>query len=316
MNNLNETLIKEEPEEEIKKFENLIREYRERFVKSPEFYIQNTFSKHASLIDNVAIEKNVSQVIDVLRESAYRDFLVDEANFNYQVISELGKSFQTPNHILNTLISEATPQLTKQETLNQSIKDICGKYASLIAHFYYVLALSNTQARRARAGQTFEQVIYKMYETFGYEFVNQKQVGKKAFEEKGLGKLVDSLLPSLDAFESLKSKTIIGTMKTTLRERWQEVIEELTRTGLPKIYLLTMDNDIAASKSNSMRVHNVIIVVPKEVKENGHLTDKHNIISFEEYFFNEIPPIMEYWKLNPPSKIVNPIDTLRVKRKK
>jgi hypothetical protein len=35
-----------------------------------------------------------------------------------------------------------------------------------------------------------------------------------------------------------------------------------------------MDDDIAASKSNSMRVHNVIIVVPKEVKEKTKQTNK------------------------------------------
>ena len=141
-----------------------------------------------------------------------------------------------------------------------------------------------------------------MYEAFNYSFASQKQIGKKTFEGKGLGKIVDSLLPSLEAFDSLKSKTIIGTMKTTLRERWQEVIEELSRTGLPKIYLLTMDDNIAASKSDSMGEHNVIIVVPQGVKETGHLADKHNIISFEEYFFNEIPPILEYWEKNPPRK--------------
>lgn len=302
MNNLNETLVKEPPAEELEKFEDLIRDYRERYISPPDFYIQQSFEKHKSLIDNVTKKKNVSQVIDVLRETAYKDFLIDEANFNYQVISELGKTYQTPNNILNTLILEVTPQLTNQEATILAMREVCSKYASLIAHFYYVLALSNTQARRARAGQTFEQVIYKMYKTFGYEFVSQKQVGKKAFQEKGLGKLVDSLLPNLSAFEKLKSKTIIGTMKTTLRERWQEVIEELTRTGLPKIYLLTMDDDIAASKSDSMKAHNVIIVVPKEIKDNSHLTDKHNIISFEEYFFNEIPPILKYWKKNSPRK--------------
>lgn len=302
MNNLNETLVKEAPEEELKKFENLVRNYRTQFVHKPEFYVQQTFAKHKTLIDDVVSKRNVSYVIETLRETAYKDFLVDEAKFNYEVINEIGKSYDTPNNILNSLILEVQPQLANPATQNEVIKEVCGKYASLITQFFYVLALSNTQARRSRAGKTFEQVIYKMYEAFNYSFVSQKQFGTKTFEGKGLGKIVDSLLPSLEAFDSLKSKTIIGTMKTTLRERWQEVIEELSRTGLPKIYLLTMDDDIAASKSDSMGEHNVIIVVPQGVKETGHLADKHNIISFEEYFFNEIPPILEYWEKNPPRK--------------
>ena len=218
MNSLNETLVKEAPEEELKKFENLVRNYRKKFVNKPEFYVQQTFAKHKTLIDEVVSKRNVSYVIDTLREAAYKDFLVDEAKFNYEVINEIGKSYDTPNNILNSLILEVQPQLTNPATQNEVIKDVCGKYASLITQFFYVLALSNTQARRTRAGKTFEQVIYKMYEAFNYSFASQKQIGKKTFEGKGLGKIVDSLLPSLEAFDSLKSKTIIGTMKTTLRE--------------------------------------------------------------------------------------------------
>jgi hypothetical protein len=32
-------------------------------------------------------------------------------------------------------------------------------------------------------------------------------------------------------------------MKTSLRERWQEVAEEIERTKIPEIHLLTVDED-------------------------------------------------------------------------
>lgn len=301
MNTLNPNLIFDTPYSELISFEELIKKTRIRCIKKPEDYVTQCFIKNKSLIDNVVSKRNVSEVIHILRESAYHAFLIDEANFNYEVINELSKTFKTPNLILKALIDEISEGLSTPKA-NELVKDACGKYASLISKFFYVLALSNTQARRSRAGKTFESILYKMYDSFGYSFVSQKQVGTKLFEEKGLGKMVDSLLPGIDAFDSLKSRTIIGTMKTTLRERWQEVVEELSRTGLPKIYLLTMDDDISASKSDSMGEHNVIIVVPLHIKNSEHLADKHNIISFETYFFNEIPPVMEYWRDNPPRR--------------
>jgi hypothetical protein len=121
-------------------------------------------------------------------------------------------------------------------------------------------------------------------------------VGSKNFKSKKLGKIVDSLLPSLEAFEQRRDKVIIGTMKTTLRERWQEVIEEINRTGLPSIYLLTVDENVSLNKVEQMANHNVILVVYKSVKEHSSLLNKRNVISFEDFFFSEIPQTLEYWK--------------------
>ena len=121
-------------------------------------------------------------------------------------------------------------------------------------------------------------------------------MGSKNFKSKKLGKIVDSLLPSLEAFEQRRDKVIIGTMKTTLRERWQEVIEEINRTGLPSIYLLTVDENVSLNKVEQMANHNVILVVYKSVKEHSSLFNKRNVISFEDFFFSEIPQTLEYWK--------------------
>ena len=85
-------------------------------------------------------------------------------------------------------------------------------------------------------------------------------------------------------------------MKTSLRERWQEVVEEIHRTNIPEIFLLTMDDKISKSKADQMGQHNVTIVVPKSVAGNEKLANLKNIISFEEYFFEEIPSMLKYWE--------------------
>ncbi|OEY74141.1 restriction endonuclease [Haemophilus quentini] len=138
--------------------------------------------------------------------------------------------------------------------------------------------------------------MYYLYEYLAFSFDSQAQVGKKTFTDLGLGKLVDSVLPGIAEFNSRRDKTIIGTMKTTLRERWQEVVEEVSRSNIPNIYLLTVDNDISDNKAVQMGTHNIVLVVLNEVKNQKHLKDKRSVIDFESYFLDEIPNIMKYWK--------------------
>lgn len=85
-------------------------------------------------------------------------------------------------------------------------------------------------------------------------------------------------------------------MKTTLRERWQEVVEEISRSNLPNIHLLTVDENISVSKAKQMAEHNIILVVTKSTKANHILNTMHNVIDFETYFLKEIPLLMDYWR--------------------
>lgn len=85
-------------------------------------------------------------------------------------------------------------------------------------------------------------------------------------------------------------------MKTTLRERWQEVVEEISRSNLPNIHLLTIDDDISDSKAEQMSQHNITLVVPRDVKQQTKLQNRRSIIDFETYFCEEIPAVMQYWR--------------------
>ena len=86
-------------------------------------------------------------------------------------------------------------------------------------------------------------------------------------------------------------------MKTTLRERWQEVAEEIERTKIPEIHLLTVDQQIPSSKASEMNKHNIVVVAYDFVANSESLLSMKNIISFEDYMFNEIPGILKYWQI-------------------
>ncbi len=283
------------PESEKLHFKKLIQANRKKLIPPPKVTVEKIFVEQKLALQGLLNVNAISTAIVLLREAAYDDFLNNEAEFNIEILKNLSSTLATPKAILESLLQKRDLLNKSGDALLDAIALICGEYAGEISPYIYELSLSNTQSRRSRAGKTFEQIIYHLYRQFEFPFSSQEVVGKAQFKDKGLGKIVDSLLPSIEAFQKRRDKVIIGTMKTTLRERWQEVIEEIARTGLPNIHLLTIDDDISESKAVQMSKHNVVLVVLHHVKAQPKLAGLANIVSFESYFTQEIPDILRFW---------------------
>lgn len=285
--------IIEIPKTEADEFAKYIRSERASFIEPASAVVEALFGEDAK-VQELLSQNGFSTTIQVMREQAYHHFLEQEAEFNRKVMSDLSRRFSTPKALIDQLIS--TDVLSKSgDELRHTIERISGAYAGSVTPYIYSLCLSNTQSRRSRAGRTFEQVIYRLYDACGFPFESQTKVGKAQFQGKGFGKMVDSLLPSIDAFDQRRDRVIIGTMKTTLRERWQEVVEEINRAGLPKIYLLTTDESISKPGADKMGQSNIVLVVLESVKNKPQFKGMHHIISFETYFSQEIPEVIDYW---------------------
>ncbi len=249
-----------------------------------------------SSIETLLNNDKISEAIVALRQLSYDEFLKEESIFNGVVLSEIGKKFDAPKAMLERASQFLFEQsISSPDEFREKISELFGAYAGHISPYIYQLCLSNTQSRRSRAGKVFEGIIYFLYEYFEFSYESQSAIGKKAFTQLGLGKVVDSILPNREAFSQMRTKTIVGSMKTTLRERWQEVVEEIQRSSLPNIFLLTVDDDISESKADQMAQHNLLLGVLSNVKRQPKLTNKRSIIDFESYFKHEIPSVLSYW---------------------
>lgn len=289
-------IIKLSDEEETK-FAQFIKTNRNRLISPPKETARKATENQSAKIIGLLDNKQVSEAIIILRQFAYEEFLKEEGIFNAYILSNISDNFDLPKSRLK-LLSEEFYNLNINNLVDfqEKCKEFFGSYAGAISPYVYQLCLSNTQSRRSRAGKVFEGIIYFLYEFYGYPYSSQTAIGRKVFTNLGLGKVVDSILPSLNAFNNRRDKTIVGSMKTTLRERWQEVVEEVARSNLPNIHLLTVDDDISQTKAEQMAKHNIVLVVPKLVKQQRHLSNRRSIIDFETYFLEEIPIIMSYWR--------------------
>jgi type-2 restriction enzyme ssoII len=294
MNKKIPTII-ELPKLEQEKFDALIKKYRDKYIRPSSEIVDLVLSEDKEFLELIK-SKQMSLYIFKLREKVWQEYLNDEIDFNAVLMKDLHKLLDTPKEILKILLSDSKIIDKKGEELVSTIKEVCGEYAGRVFPYIYRLSLSNTQSRRSRAGKTFEVIIYKVYEILGYDYDSQSKVGRKIFDSVGLGKKVDSILPSIEAFKERRNKAIIGTMKTSLRERWQEVAEEIERTKIPVIHLLTVDESISKSKAMEMANHNIIIVTFDWVANSENIRTMKNVISFEEYLFDEIPNILKFWE--------------------
>ena len=294
MNKKIPTII-ELPKLEQEKFDALIKKYRDKYIRPSSEIVDLVLNEDKEFLELIK-SKQMSLYILKLREKVWQEYLNDEIDFNAVLMKDLHKLLDTPKEILEILLSDSKIIDKKGEELVSTIKDVCGEYAGRVFPYIYRLSLSNTQSRRSRAGKTFEVIIYKVYEILGYDYDSQSKVGRKIFDSVGLGKKVDSILPSIEAFKERRNKAIRGTMKTSLRERWQEVAEEIERTKIPVIHLLTVDESISKSKAMEMANHNIIIVTFDWVANSENIRTMKNVISFEEYLFDEIPNILKFWE--------------------
>lgn len=282
---------------EKERFSSIIQKERKIRIPSAETTIKEAKKFNQDLIEGLLNNGKISEAIVQWRKFSYDYFLEQERNFNGVILKEIANIFEGPKELLTCISNKlyALSNISEAKFYNE-LNQYFGVYSGYISPYIYQLCLSNTQSRRSRAGKEFEQIVYSLYDYFGFAFESQASIGKKSFSKLGLGKVVDSIIPNTDAFSKLRIQTIVGSMKTTLRERWQEVVEEIQRSSLPNIYLLTVDNDISDKKIAQMREHNIVLVVLDSVKRSKKLSTCHNVIDFEYYFSNSIPDVLNYWE--------------------
>ena len=270
-----------------------IKEFRNKFITEPKLYANNILANSWKKEEEMLA--NLDTVIKQAREEIWQLYLIDEAKFHAAVLGHLFTERRLPASILeNVLDHDFLISIQSKDLFTKEIGKLMGDYAGRVMPYIYELALSTTQSRRSRAGKTFEQLIESLLEHFNIKFDNQGSVSSGLFTGAGLGKKVDAIVPSIEDYVSNRSKCAVVTMKTTLRERWQEVAEELSRTNIPHIYLLTTDENVTENVINTMKNYNIALVVYESEKKNKFFNHE-NVYSFYDFFTKEMRFIMQYW---------------------
>ena len=218
-------------------------------------------------------ESSASKVVEEMRNACWNEFVSEEKVFTSDMLREL---------------------IDEDKIKNLSPVDAVSSFVTDYPEHIYDLSLSNTQSRRSRAGKEFEAIIELILIGADIPLDSQGNIGKKLFTDKGLGKLVDVVSPGVMEYLIDKNDTVLISAKTTLRERWQEVPEEVSRTGANSMYLITLDDSVSQNVLDELYEANVILTTIESVKEKSY-KDNKRVMTFEQ-LIKKCKDVKEDWE--------------------
>ncbi|KEO85117.1 type II restriction endonuclease [Tumebacillus flagellatus] len=266
---------------ELAKFKKHIKQTRDKYFVDTQKMVDMVFSNSGYDQKPKSYFLNTpTDFLEGMRKELWTNLRETEKVFNVFVMEDL---------LSESRNLEDKIDIRDKDTFLEKVSVLLSEYDEHIIE----LGKSNTNSRRSRAGKEFEHTVHKLFLMSGIRFDPQGYIGQKKFEEQGLSKIVDSVVPGVLEYHLEKHKCALISMKTSLRERWQEVPEERSRTGAHMMYLITLDEQISNEIIDSLYEHNVRIVVRDWIKETKYKQNQR-VLGLRN-LIEDLLDIMEYW---------------------
>ncbi|HJG37742.1 type II restriction endonuclease [Enorma phocaeensis] len=118
------------------------------------------------------------------------------------------------------------------------------------------VTMSTFQRRKSRAGTAFENQLSMLFDAFGIQYSAQKYTEGKSKP--------DFVFPSIEDYRDpafpVARLTVLGA-KTTIKERWRQVLDEADRVELK--HLVTLEPAVSSDYTSAMRKDHLQLVVPR-----------------------------------------------------
>ncbi|MCH6572596.1 MAG: hypothetical protein IH809_03015, partial [Proteobacteria bacterium] len=98
------------------------------------------------------------------------------------------------------------------------------------------------------------------------ELAELLRLARFPFEAQHREHRVDFMLPDYAHYEKDRTQCVLLSVKRTLRERWQQVVDELHKMNCPNVFLATTDEKISTSKMRDIARRNIKLTVFDDVK--------------------------------------------------
>lgn len=247
---------------DILEFKDVVKNRRIALIPKPKQLVQEAIAESSySSWDAGSVKQDASTFMTSIREIVWQKYLEYEREFNVDIADVLTDSMEE-------ILPTSTP------------KQIIAAFLYNNADHLFELAKSSSNSRRTRAGKVFEIIFEEMLSKAEIPFDSQGKIGSSIFDEASLGKLVDCVIPNVAQYKINKRDCILISMKTSLRERWQEVVEEMRRTGVAEMMLATVDESVSSETLDKLASHNITLIVPRMTKL-GHYQGDPRVYDFE-----------------------------------
>jgi len=144
------------------------------------------------------------------------------------------------------------------------------------ANLYIQGAMHYIQVRKSRAGRSFEEHIEALLKENEIKYSAQKRTEN--------GKKPDFIMPSIEKYWdpsfNINGLTMLAA-KTTCKERWAQILEEAKR--LNDRHLITLEPAISEESLNAMKVSNIQVIIPQDIRLTYSEDLQKNIWNVKEF---------------------------------
>lgn len=182
------------------------------------------------------------------------------------------------------------PRLAEALYGNGRNRNVSDAVTFLVENFetIYQICLSAGQTRKTRAGGSFETHVARMLCDGDVPHSPQLMFN---------GRKPDFVLPSKKLYLNFnvnKEQALVLALKTTLRERWTQVLSE--SIGCP-IYLATLDEGVPKATLDKLSNAAITLVVPESFKASKYAEYQNhsNVITFKKFFEDLKTTKSELW---------------------
>jgi len=191
---------------------------------------------------------------------------------------------QLEAEVYGTTLARKLLRNGKDTTASQSAEALVRRFATV-----YMTCLSAKQSRSQGIGRTFENHLERALRAGGIPFSKQAILN---------GRAPDFILPSAAAYKkggrNRSVHSLVLALKTTLRERWAQVISEAP--GCP-VYLATLDESVSGQVLGKLAKHRITLVVPERFKTSAYseYASRRGVITFRQ-LFDQLSTRVNGWK--------------------
>ncbi|MFQ5874038.1 MAG: type II restriction endonuclease [Dehalococcoidia bacterium] len=146
------------------------------------------------------------------------------------------------------------------------------------------LFLSVSQSRKQRGGKDFE---YQIQTLLGLAQIPHEVQPKR---ERS-----DFIFPSTELLHKDRPKAVLLSAKRTLRERWQQVVNELQQVQCPNTYLATAEDRIAQNALNGIKARNIYLVVWDELKNESYAGEPL-VVGYSQFIRDLTQHFLRQWQ--------------------
>lgn len=143
--------------------------------------------------------------------------------------------------------------------------------------------LSVSQSRKQRGGKDFEYQIQRLL-----------QLAEIPHEVQTRRERADFILPSAEVLAENRPRAVLISAKRTLRERWQEVVDELQKISCPNTYLATADEGFSHGVVVEIKKRNIYLVTWDHIK-NDKFPSEPTVVSYSQLINDLVTHFMPRW---------------------